>query len=283
MKTIIKKLIILCPLSLKLFVWRFLRSINYRDRNAVFFFLKNSEFDSDLLSTLIRMNASVLNKAINKTAPASGASADNLKKYLALWEENSFLKTPDIEWSEKTLKDFAAGAAAGTAPSQREANPQAVLNNLLSRRSVRLFKNSDVSKDVVEKIIEAGRWAPSSCNKQTWEIIAVKRPLGVKPDSPAAPVSLYVCLDERGYTEKYAPAMDAAAIVENMLLYANALGLGACWIYQADSVNQNSLRRRFELPEYFYVYSLVLLGHPAAEPAAPEKKRLRENVKFIGF
>ncbi len=96
---------------------------------------------------------------------------------------------------------------------------------------------------------------------------------------------VYVGIDQRlyGEKEKFAASMDAASAIENMLLMAHNLSLGGCWMYLADLVSQEKLRRSLNLEDYYYVYSVILLGYPVEYPEEPARKPLNKIVKFMEF
>lgn len=126
------------------------------------------------------------------------------------------------------------------------------LENLLTRVSVKKYKDTPVDKALLDKIIEAGLHAPSGLNKQAPIILAVtnkeirdklskinagKDPFFRTDPFYGAPVVLVVLADKSVPTYLY----DGSLVMENMLLAAHALGLGACWIHRA--------KETFELPE----------------------------------
>lgn len=126
------------------------------------------------------------------------------------------------------------------------------MENMLTRSSVKKYKSQQVPKELLDKIIEAGLAAPSGLNKQATIILAVtdkqvrdelsKLNAGKDPFSRAdpfynAPCVLVVLADKSVPTSIY----DGSLVMENMLLAAHALGLGACWIHRA--------KETFEMPE----------------------------------
>lgn len=123
---------------------------------------------------------------------------------------------------------------------------------MLTRKSVKKYKPQLVEKELIDKIIEAGLNAPSGLNKQSPIILAVTNKelrdelsrlnAGDDPFFRAdpfygAPCVLVVLADKSVPTRVY----DGSLVMENMLLAAHALGLGACWIHRA--------RETFERPE----------------------------------
>lgn len=131
---------------------------------------------------------------------------------------------------------------------------QDVFYAIKERRSVRKFTEEMPPKEVIEKIIEAGRWAASGRNRQSSIIIAVtnkeiiekltkingeiaerKNPLG---EFFRAPVVLIVLSDKNWRNKVY----DGTLILGNMMLQAHDLGLGTCWVHRAGE--------EFEMPEW---------------------------------
>lgn len=126
------------------------------------------------------------------------------------------------------------------------------IENLLTRKSVKSYKPDPVPKALIEKVIEAGLEAPSGLNKQSPIILAVtdkqvrdelsklnagKDPFFRSDPFYGAPVVLVVLADKSVPTYLY----DGSLVMENLLLAAHALGLGACWIHRA--------KETFEMPE----------------------------------
>lgn len=126
------------------------------------------------------------------------------------------------------------------------------LQTILTRKSVKKYKDTPVPKPLIEKIVEAGTFAPSGLNRQSPIILAVtnkqvrdelsllnagKDPFKRADPFYGAPCVLVVLADKNVPTHVY----DGSLVMENMLLAAHSLGLGACWIHRA--------KEMFETPE----------------------------------
>lgn len=125
------------------------------------------------------------------------------------------------------------------------------LENLLTRKSIKKYKSDAVDKALIEKIVEAGTYAPTGRNLQSPIILAVSNKkvrdelsalnakiLGTENDPfYNAPVVLVVLAKKDVNTRVY----DGSTVMENLMLAAHALGLGSCWIHRA--------REMFETPE----------------------------------
>jgi nitroreductase len=254
------------------------------------------EMDENLLGSFIRYTAHKLDK-MTKTkwrtlSVTADYNRDRLIDALRIWRERTFDVSDDILWAERVLERYNKWSK-GERPiiaSKQEKKEDDVYNAIRQRRSVRLFKNKDVEEEKLTKVLEAGRWAPCSGNRQSWKFIVqkisretptMKQDLSFKKGSAL----IYVAIDERlyGEKEKFAAAMDAAAAIQNMLLMVHHIGLGGCWMYLADLVNQDKLRKILDLEDYYYVYSAILLGYPMEIPDDPGRKPLKKIVKMTGF
>lgn len=126
-----------------------------------------------------------------------------------------------------------------------------VLERIKSRRSIKKYKPDMIPEDIIDKIIQAGLYAPSGMNRQSPIIIAVTNKevrdklsklnakIGGFSIDPfyGAPVVLIVLADKSCNTRVY----DGSLVMGNMMLAADELGIGSCWIHRA--------KEEFEMPE----------------------------------
>lgn len=130
-----------------------------------------------------------------------------------------------------------------------------VLKTLIERRSIKKYKSTPVPEELIEKIAEAGTYAPTGMNKQSPIIIAItnsekrdwlsnmnKHVMG-KDSDPfyGAPAVLVVLYDKSVHTGIY----DGSIVMENMMLAAHSLGLGSCWIHRAKEVFETKEGKEF--------------------------------------
>ena len=163
---------------------------------------------------------------------------------------------------------------------------------MLTRKSIKKFKSDPVPKEMIEQIIAAGLNAPSGLNKQAAIILAVtnkeirdelskinagKDPF-LRPDPfYNAPCVLVVLADKNVFTSIY----DGTLVMENLMLAAHALGLGACWIHRAKETFETPewkefLKQRGIEGEYEGIGNCVI-GYA---DIVPEKKPRKENRVF---
>ena len=161
---------------------------------------------------------------------------------------------------------------------------------ILDRRSVRAYRPDPVDKALVERLLEAGAYAPSARNLQPRHFIAVDdralldRLHAALPNTnglDTAPLAVIVCGDE-AISPEYVPH-DCAAAVENILLRATELGLGSLWCAVHPSPQRiAALRSVIAVPEGVTPFALVVLGYAAGTAARPERVD-RSRVHYNGW
>lgn len=156
---------------------------------------------------------------------------------------------------------------------------------LYGRRSIRRFEQDAVPRELIDQVLHAGIWAPSSCNYQMWDVVAVTDPelgraLGALSAQLAnAPVNLIVAYGRDFSTEGWANIQSASAMIQNMSLAAHALGLGTFWITQLGDAE--SVRELVGLPRDRVVIAALALGWPKARPrAAPPRRPLAQVTHY---
>jgi nitroreductase len=159
------------------------------------------------------------------------------------------------------------------------------LQSLFARRSVREYTDQEISDETIKDILEAAMAAPSAVAKDPWHFIIVKdaamreRIAAGLPNGThlrQAPVGIVVCgdINEAHGGELSYLLQDCAAAIENLLLAASMLGLGACWLgVHPRPERGDHLRHLFGLPRNIIPVSVVSLGRPGEE--LPARTRLR--------
>ncbi|MBO4566492.1 MAG: nitroreductase family protein [Bacteroidales bacterium] len=166
---------------------------------------------------------------------------------------------------------------------------QTVLDNILSRKSVRSYTDQPISSEQVETMLRAAMAAPSGRNIQPWRFVVVtgqaakeKMAVGFNKMIAEAPVVIAVC----GKTTKKTGeanlnwTADCAAATENLLLAAEALGLGAVWTacYPYEE-RMNPAIEALGLPDDVKPYSIIPVGYPAGNEM-PKDKWKPENIHY---
>jgi nitroreductase len=149
------------------------------------------------------------------------------------------------------------------------------------RRSVRHFQNRPVSEEMVTAMLDAARWAPSGLNNQPWRFVVVRNP-EIRREMAAltkygriieqAPASIAVFLDNESLYHREKDIQGVGAAIQNLLLAAQLLGLGAVWLGEILK-NGEEVGKLLQLPARYELMAVVAVGHPDPEHQAPRKGR----------
>ena len=157
-------------------------------------------------------------------------------------------------------------------------------------RSIRRFQQKQIPLDNLQKLVNAGRIAPSVANLQPLEFLIVYyekllpeifatlkwagyiAPKG-NPSAGKRPTAYIVVLvNKKIISLNY--ERDIGASVENILLTALENGIGTCWV---DTVDKKKLRKILNIPEHIIIDSVIALGYPDESPVMEE---IAESVKY---
>ena len=159
-----------------------------------------------------------------------------------------------------------------------------IIELIKTRRSVRKYKPDPISEEEINKILEAGRWAPSADDSQPWHFIVLRSQEARKKLAGAltwgrflsqAPLGIAVIVSPGASSH---PAEDGAAATQNMLLEAHSLGLGACWIGTYGGGSEEGAKKVLNVPEDERLLSVIVIGHPAESP-----QKTRRELSEITF
>jgi nitroreductase len=167
---------------------------------------------------------------------------------------------------------------------------QKIYRTIVARRTIRKFRSDPVPRELLERLADAGRLAPSAANLQPLEFVVVDAagpraeifpclkwaayiaPAG-DPKPGEGPTAYIVTLANTKVREKMFE-YDIGAAMENMTLAALEEGVGSCWML---SIDRDKLRVILGIPEHYRVDSVLALGYPAEEPAA---EVMGESVRY---
>jgi nitroreductase len=167
-----------------------------------------------------------------------------------------------------------------------------MLDLMKSRYSVRDYTDKAVADDTLFAILEAAKWAPSACNIQPCSIIILRDNATKEKLRPAynrdwfigAPIILSVCVDKksawsRSDGQSYA-MVDAAILMDQIILAATALGLGTCWI---GAFKVLEARNALKLPDHIDPVVFTPLGYAAKESTNRKRKEIEEITSWEYF
>ena len=163
------------------------------------------------------------------------------------------------------------------------------LEAIKTRRSTREYSDKLIPKNILEKIIDAARFAPTARNLQPWEFVVatekelIKKIAGITDHgkflSGAAACILVFCQDTKYYLE------DGCAATQNILLAASSLGIGSCWVAGDKKPYCSQLNELLFVPLNFKLVSIVGLGYPKCKGPFGEtdKRPIKELLHWEKF
>ena len=165
-----------------------------------------------------------------------------------------------------------------------------VISAIQKRYSVRKYENKPVEREVIMRLIEAARIAPSASNRQEWRFVvvtdaetrdALRDAASGQRFVAQAPIVIAACAETDGHTMKCGEAcypIDVAIALDHISLQATAEGLGTCWI---GAFEANKVREILGIPSHIKVVELMTVGYPA--DAAPEDRRRKSTDEILSF
>lgn len=150
-----------------------------------------------------------------------------------------------------------------------------ILDVIKKRRSIRHFIKRKIPEEILKDIIDCARLAPTARNLQPWKFVVItKKPeiekIAEQTDygkflSEADCCILVFCQDTKYYLE------DGCAATENILVAAQAYGIGSCWIAGDKKPYSKNIADIVMAPDGWNLVSIIALGYPAENPDPPKK------------
>ena len=162
------------------------------------------------------------------------------------------------------------------------------LNYVFSRRSIRAYQPKDVGENLIHDLLEAAMAAPSAVAKDPWEFMVLRNRNMLTKIAEGLPngkmladasVGVVVCGDlQRAHDGQLSYLLqDCSAAIENMLLAASTLGLGACWLgVHPREERVTHIRSLLKIPAWVIPVAAIAIGWPA-ELHTP-RTRYREDA-----
>jgi nitroreductase len=155
-----------------------------------------------------------------------------------------------------------------------------------SRRSIRTYTSQPVDPTIIEEIVDCARLAPTAMNDQPWEFVVITEKSSLARIPPLLGHAEFIANAAFCVLVLARPTScaveDCCAATENLLLAAQAHGLGACWVAGAPQPYAPAVARAFGAPENLTLISIVAVGYPAESPSI-EKRPLAELLHWERF
>jgi nitroreductase len=155
------------------------------------------------------------------------------------------------------------------------------LEAIQKRRSVRNFTGEAIPREDLEKIVDAGRLAPSGYNNQPWNFIVITNRATIERlkvaaqwmDKAGAVIAVVLDPSARFWLE------DGAAAIENILIASTALGYGSCWLEGYTLPREEEFKHLLHVPNEMRLLTLIPIGIPLEWPTQ-EKKPLGDIIHW---
>ncbi len=155
-----------------------------------------------------------------------------------------------------------------------------VYENVRERMTVREFKPDPVPEPVVRKLLQAGRWAPSSRNRQPWRFVVIRdrRVLGRLGEIATsgrfladAPLGIAILMEGAD-----SPELDAGRALQQMELVAWEEGLGTCFVGLPTAEQQRDVKDLLGIPDSTHLITVLPFGYRARTPRGKRRRPLSE-------
>lgn len=174
-----------------------------------------------------------------------------------------------------------------------------LLDLIFRRQSDRKYSNEPVTKEQLDRILEAARMAPSACNSQPWKFLVVDDPqllrqiaeaassklLGMNGFADQAPLMIVVIREQANFSSKAGALLkkkdysliDIGIASENICLQAKAEGLGSCMLGWFDEVQ---VRKLLGIPRSKRVELIITIGHSLSDQREKKRKPPEQTVSY---
>jgi nitroreductase len=174
-----------------------------------------------------------------------------------------------------------------------------ILELITGRQSDRKYSDKKVEKDKLERILEAGRMAPSACNAQPWKFVVADEPellvkiadaasaslIGMNKFVGQAPLIIVIVRENPNFSSRVGATIknkdysliDIGIASENICLQAEAEGLGSCMIGWFD---ERLIKKLLGIPRSKRVELLITIGYPLSEQREKKRKPEAETVSY---
>ena len=163
-----------------------------------------------------------------------------------------------------------------------------IIDIILSRRSIRQYEQKEIPNEILNKILETGRQAPSAANRQPEHFIVITDYKIKKELSKGlfnrfiknAPLTIVGCANTGAKLTGKWSIVDTTIALQNMVLAAWTMGIGSCWI---GDFKEEKVKELLKIPNKWKVVALISFGYPAEQPKPKNKKPITELVSYNKF
>ena len=161
------------------------------------------------------------------------------------------------------------------------------IDAITSRSSIREYDDKEIPKELLKRLVDAGRRAPTARAVEPWEMVVITDKDALNRLSRIATSGSFIegcraciavyCKDTKYYLE------DGCAATENILLAATDMGLGSCWVAGDKKPYAGEVSRFLNVPEEYRLVSMISLGWPRQETKQVKRRSADEVIHWERF
>jgi len=265
--------------------------------------------DGDAVAMRIRKRAHHLERYLFKPeAYGEKFGADIAAELESLLENANNAPARQVSWAKKILSEYHAmgtGAVGCRLMNENVRAPApavdtaALMRLIRSRRTKRFWLNEPLTDDERARIAEAAQWTPSSCNRQTFDLIFVEEPelksfvastigggFQFFNDAPSIVVLVSDARDYRYPDDRTVPFAECGAAIQNIYLVCETMGLGCCWGSYTSFNNvgrEDEVRARLGIPDAHLIAGAVAVGRSRQFICSIPRSEPRTRFGVNGF
>lgn len=255
---------------------------------------KISNYPDDKIESLLLSNVHVIDKEIIENDINFQSMIYARLFYLEAIKRN-LLSGDEINWCKRVLFGIIQQEDKD---SFKEEKSDSLENVLKRRRSIRKWRNTKITRKEFEQLVDAARWAPSSCNRQPWHFlltcdkkkIEFLAKIKKQPFIENAPSCILILINLKVYdeiTKYYFAYLDAGVAAQNMLLMAENMNLGACFVNFAPvedfESQKEQIRKNFGIPSNYEPIAIIPIGRANGSSVPPGRKDVADIIHFETF
>ena len=267
-------------------------------KSLYYLFLKDTnKFSNEKLEALLRARVHAIEKHGNIEETTDFLSMVWGRKLYHEAKKRKILSSEEIEWCETIL--FGKQVIKMQTQITYEGLDNKLFDIIKERRSIRTWQDVELDEKKFELLLDAAKWAPSSSHRQPWHFLLTRDKEKINMLSEIrgqkfvknAPNCILALINMKAYKGEeiyYTPYLDAGAAIQNLLLMAHSMGLGACWVnfgkMEVSSTKLDKVKKVFGIPKDIQIVSIIpigkLTGTLSIAPGRKDTKNIMHIEKF---
>ncbi len=263
----------------------------------LYLLIRNSYFTDNKLITQLQKRAHLLDK-LNQNNETISYIVKEVEICLNIISKRDICKNDNIMWAIDVLNvaKYDIDCKNGQVKEENKyTDPSSIESIIRTRRSIRIWSDKTIDKEIMYKAVDIAQWAPSSCNRQPWFVVVLSqkenfkllRALTNQVIFEKANKIIVACVELDYYNDsEYTYAfLDMGAFIQSLLLALHSFGIGACWFGIKQTKDNDdaiqAFKERFKLTKTMMPVSFIAIGSYETLPRSPGRKNVKDIVKYL--